>query len=449
MEVQNTAHPFNNAHMIMRATHTRLFAFTHLTLDSFLVERIRSEAHFLFAGLDHLTLLEIDTADIASLTHTINQFEACTATKSLKSVTLEFAHLYEASELEARLANVYNIKSLRFKPRSYFDMPRLVAEYSCFGHQLKELTFFQTEIKQIESALFEHFPRLHTLSFSFRNSVEAIEPGAFLAADSLLKLDISASDINLASNTFAGLTNLRSLKLKVKRIEAEAFNGLARLTHLDMSASPGPLGSIPASLFRDLCELKELDLSDCCIESIEPDAFDRLSALDKLNISNNRLKVFRTKCTPRILNAFFNQLTTVVFEADDLSKLEEVDLSFNKLQMTCFDGLFGGREQQVGVRVLNLGWNLVSGVEVGAFGRMQALRQLTLYGNNVSWIRVGAFDGLRELLHLNVAVQSTRMLRGGLFAKLAKLQTLEVIKNTQICEFTSISFRAKRNSKHK
>jgi Leucine-rich repeat (LRR) protein len=437
MEVRNSSYHFNTTDLVIKAAHTSLFAFTHLTLDSFLVERIRPEAQFLFAHLTHLTLLEIDTSEIENLTHAINQFKSCSVTKTLESITLEFRYLYRASQLKHHLANVYNITSILFKPDTYLahnslDMPRLVTEYSCFSEKLKELTLIDTDIKQIDSTLFKNFPRLETLN-SFKNIIDIIQPGAFLNASSLLKMDISANSIPLlASNIFTGLTNLRFLKLKAKQFEPSAFNGLARLTHLDMSSSSGSFDTIPATLFDDLTDLLELDLTNCSIESIEPTVFNHLYALDKLNLCSNELEVFRTKCTPRVFDAKFNRLTTVVFEADDLTRLEEIDLSFNQLEMTCFDCLFSG-VGQVGVQILNLSWNSVGGLEAGAFKRMQALQQLIFYGNNVSWITVGAFDGLRELVELHVAVASTRILECDVFGELSQLQSLEVLKNTQLC----------------
>ncbi|XP_031328312.1 leucine-rich repeat-containing protein 70-like [Photinus pyralis] len=128
------------------------------------------------------------------------------------------------------------------------------------------------------------------------NQLTKIKNGTFLDNRHLNELSLCNNFIHhLESNSFRGLTNLKSLTLRNNRIEI-----------------------IPVSLFEDLQQLNTLDLSENFISSLQLHAFSGLTALEILNISHNNLETF----TP-----------TYLFPLGQLTDLDISDVKVHRLDL--------------------------------------------------------------------------------------------------------------------
>ncbi len=65
---------------------------------------------------------------------------------------------------------------------------------------------------------------------------------------------------------------------------------------------------------------------------LHPEAFVQLTNLDLLNLSHNRLVRAEIKSAPKVFKADQNKLDSIFFSPDDLTRLEEINLSMNILK---------------------------------------------------------------------------------------------------------------------
>jgi hypothetical protein len=84
-------------------------------------------------------------------------------------------------------------------------------------------------------------------------------------------------------------------------LEEGVFQGFANLEVLNLSYSK-KLKSIGARVFSGLFKLRNLHLGKCGIECIDQDAFDDSAKIGFLNLSENELKQFVTKCSPKTID---------------------------------------------------------------------------------------------------------------------------------------------------
>lgn len=103
-------------------------------------------------------------------------------------------------------------------------------------------------------------------------------------------LDMSGSNLQiLPGETFirAELLNLQKLYLRncrLGQIDDKAFDGLTNLIELDLSQNL--LTSIPAAAFRSITSLRDLTLASNPIQKIESNAFTNILSLNKLDMSH-------------------------------------------------------------------------------------------------------------------------------------------------------------------
>ncbi len=161
--------------------------------------------------------------------------------------------------------------------------------------------------------------------------------------------------------------------------------------------------SIGARVFSNLSRLKNLDLSECGIGSIDQDAFDDSATIKYLNLNKNQLKQFVTKCSPKQLNLSSNyDLELIKFIGSDLSNIEELYLNENTTLLKEFNSMFGGCEQ---VNIKNMRVNLNALDSDASFSQMRSLQILSIH----RWISTkpvrispSAFHGLTSLEHLEL-----------------------------------------------
>ncbi|KAL1140925.1 hypothetical protein AAG570_000853, partial [Ranatra chinensis] len=272
---------------------------------------------------------------------------------------------------------------------------------------------------------------------------------------SLLQFDISGkTNQPVTPKNFPKLTHLQSFTFSrtyQPTMSSEDFAAfsveLETLRILD-----GGLTSLTPQLFKHTRGIKTLDLTDNNIESVDtkcfvelghsleylilthalnkkitsfPGSFLRpLNALRVLKLNHNHLKVFPQDVSKlgnlKILHAQDNSIDSLgnnIFKEEVHRKLEEVDLSFNRIPKVT-TGTFSDLDR---LKNLYLPDNIISQVDRGAFANLAELTGLWLRGNRIPNLPPEAFQNLPNLQILDLAFNSLKEFN---FACLEQVGTL-------------------------
>jgi len=195
------------------------------------------------------------------------------------------------------------------------------------------------------------------------------------------------------------------------RIEGPIVIPYANATAIQIRNSP-ILVKINESSFSALSKIEILSITDNhAVLGLTPSAFSNLTNLKSLELSDNALK----------------SLPDGLF--DGLEKLEKIDLSFNRLNLT--ESLFGKPsgirefmcqdcelesipkavlEKLPNLTSLNLNQNSFVTLPAGAFSAVSSLKELSLDNCRIGSINVDAFRSLASLTYLNLGHNSLREL---------------------------------------
>ena len=159
----------------------------------------------------------------------------------------------------------------------------------------------------------------------------------------LTSLDIDIDNINeiCLEKLFYGLhfeilSYLRINSSRITKLEKKFFDGLPKLQTLIICRSQ-ELRKINIDSFSNLKQLRRLDLSLNCIESLEKGYFSELISLESLDLSGNQIEIiednmFLNLYNLRILDLSFNRIYYVNPESFvGLRNLKELNLSVNNL----------------------------------------------------------------------------------------------------------------------
>ncbi|KAL0273697.1 UNVERIFIED_CONTAM: hypothetical protein PYX00_006318 [Menopon gallinae] len=188
---------------------------------------------------------------------------------------------------------------------------------------LRNLNLQENELTQVPTEALKDLEKLTLLDLS-RNRITKILDGAF-ANLQLATLKLSDNNVSLAPFAFRGLENsLKNLNLKgtkQKRIP-EAIRGLKTLAFLDLAQNalrelPGP----GVGVMDGLHSLTALNLERNLIQSVGPKAFNGINdSLSSLSLLNNLITDFPTEAMNslielRVLDIGFNLLTEIPHSA--------------------------------------------------------------------------------------------------------------------------------------
>ncbi|XP_033208072.1 protein artichoke [Belonocnema kinseyi] len=263
-----------------------------------------------------------------------------------------------------------------------------------------------------------------------------------LALPLLRSLDISANGIERVSpGTLSGLASLRKLSMgynALRVLEDGTFDGLSRLEQLDLKYNR--LQTIHGRSFRPLGVLMDLNIRGNRLEVIRSDIFQENRRLQKLDISRNNLAqiphaTFSNTRELRELYASHNTLTELPGSLHDLTALQVLDLSFNKLNILSPDTL----SSLTSLLELKLVRNRIRELREGAFDRLPRLTLIDLENNDLRVIERNSIRALPELQALRLGKNHIKMIPSGAFSELPLLQSAEIQEN-QIEEIASNAF---------
>ncbi|XP_047997382.1 chaoptin isoform X2 [Leguminivora glycinivorella] len=249
-----------------------------------------------------------------------------------------------ASSIQMSLQDVRRMRSLRYLAVGKLIRRSIRSEdFLEFGVELEDLKIYGSTIDRIESSAFEHVRSIKTLDLS-ENEIDFIDPFAFAELHSLTTLkivngladnvkilpfeplkalielqylDFSNNKLkNVPDTSFHFLYKLRSLNLQDNYIDHFSKGTLQGDIHKQLESvylSHNQMRQIVQHTFVDLRELQEIFIEDNLIEIIQRRAFTGLDNLKVIKLKGN----------------IINDITDEAFQ--NLPALAELDLSFNKL----------------------------------------------------------------------------------------------------------------------
>ncbi|GFO26025.1 leucine-rich repeat-containing protein 15-like [Plakobranchus ocellatus] len=217
---------------------------------------------------------------------------------------------------------------------------------------------------------------------------------------------------------FLGMPNLKHLTLhgwSIEAIEPAAFHGPRSLHSLTLTQQQS-LNALPLGVLREdsLNSLTFLKISGTPIAEVTDSAFETLTNLRELDLSENHIKNLKLDCfkflgpSLKKLSLFLNFLDSEISEMDglrNLPNLEELDLSENE-NINAFPDLSQlNIAEQSSVKVL-LYKNKIQSLPANAFaGIANKLHTLDLSKNSISSMNSASFNGVTNLQELHLSEQ--------------------------------------------
>ncbi len=267
------------------------------------------------------------------------------------------------------------------------------------------------------------------------NQLQAIQPGAFEGAVSLIHLDLSHNrlskvedvftssiveldlshnnGITLTSNTFLGASGLKKLLLSncgIDRIPSGVFVGLYNLTQLDLSHNEISGSGLAASTFQDLYSLESLLLNNNNMGKVtEYKMFQNQGKLTHLDFSHNECYNLPATLLQNLksierLDLSNNRLGNLLLKDDygdlfkGLSKLQHLDITFNDVSE------LPGRvfRDLISIQAINMSRNIYTWDDV-LFNTTRRLQVLDISNNKVAVVQEKCLTGLPKNSSLNLS----------------------------------------------
>ncbi len=269
-----------------------------------------------------------------------------------------------------------------------------------------------------------------------KRGITSLKENDFAGLSLLTELYLENNSITeLPEAVFAGLSNLDCLSLEnnslASTLPADLFADLPNLKELFLDGNA--LESLPSDLFSGLSHLKSLALYDNDLTELPPGLFSGLSNLQFLDLQENSLttlpaNIFAGLSNLNRLHIFDNPITTLPAGLyADLSSLTLLNLqeqSLTSLPANFFEGLTGLIE-------LRLNGNDFTTLPANIFADLSSLESLGLTSISFTYLPAGTFAGLSSLknLYLDNSSLSTSVLPSNIFAGLSGLQYIGLSYN--------------------
>lgn len=279
-------------------------------------------------------LHQLDTLDLSycNLQKPLSEDAFSDSTK-LRTLYLSGNSLF-ASDLLDALAPLVKLEKLSL---SHCGLSRLPDTFDKFK-SLQELDISNNPLNDAFVKLLAPLHNLEYLNMGYSN-LSYIAPTSFSKMTSMKRLVLSGNDLNnLEAGLFGNLTHLESLELNFcglrRPLNATVFfNNLTYTNLKELQFAGNPLIITPQMplLPKQLSRLEILDLSNCNISYLPPDAFAHTQNITQLTLMNNYLSTnlqFLKKLPKlQLLDVRNNNLS--IF----LPSLIENNLEINKLKL--------------------------------------------------------------------------------------------------------------------
>lgn len=328
-------------------------ALIHLDLSNNKIEFIDSDALLGFLSLRTLILANNSITSWQSInpnvafTHAISLKRLCLSGNQLRTFTdanpTDILKSDSLNQLELKSCGITEtsgdviLNGLPNLDRLILSDNSLTALTTLPSHSLRALELSNCDLQRISSFFLAGLPNLEALNLSWNYALQfGSKSGDIIYSNSLNELDVSFCNLDaielsgfpsltilrlrgnmlrsVTPKTFANTTQLEILDLarnSLRLVEGESFSKLKRLTKLDLSYNEiarldrnlfrANDGLVFVNLSRNVIErltklvsnsLRDINLSWCEIIAIDATAFTGLSAIQRLDLSNNLLRDF-------------------------------------------------------------------------------------------------------------------------------------------------------------
>lgn len=363
-----------------------------------------------FCDFHKLNFLNLSSNQIYNLTHF--QFTSDRLWPvSIKNCVLSMSYLIlTGNQLNflpfSFFANFVNLKVLRLNKNSISFIENFVFSNL---NQLDMLDLSENKIQNIQPELFDNLKNLRTLNLE-KNSMKILPPEML---SSLKKLEL----LNLSSNF-----------LSSNWINFRTFRNLINLRLLDMSYNK--ITSLENSVFTDLVNLEMLDLKNNLIENIAMDTFANLTTLTSLVLSHNFIKnvnfSLNSLVNLNVLSLDFNEIYSV--EKDLVTNsVNLVDLHLNNNKFFRVPSFV---ENFQFLKFLDLGENFIKNLsDLENFPNLKYLYGLRLTENQIEGLERNHFVHLKNLQIVNLSKNRIRNIDREAFTANNFLQAIRVDGN--------------------
>ncbi|XP_048728735.2 toll-like receptor 4 [Ostrea edulis] len=193
-------------------------------------------------------------------------------------------------------------------------------------------------------------PELETVIFNHASLHSAIEKVVISSNNSVKNIDLGSNYIENLTGPVHGLDKVEVVDFShnfISVLSPYFFPSFPKMTKLNLGQNllGNCLNNDNSTYFRNLTNLKDLDLSKNVIRSISPENFDGLDALEVLNLSYNLLSDFYLNegqvSSLKLVDLSFNALssisdtTTKALESIQRNHQLKINLTGNDLRCTC------------------------------------------------------------------------------------------------------------------
>lgn len=264
------------------------------------------------------------------------------------------------------------------------------------------------------------------------NRIGDLEGSAFRAFTNLVNLDLSFNvldDSMVNTSKFSGMPNLEILSLAnnaaIATLQslAEAFASYGKLKQLNISDSK--VFSIEKEALQGLAALEVLDLSHNGLYVISQWTSLQFDSLVTINLSNNQIRELGDSAfssCPKLQDLLLAHNAIEKFPNLDKISATMIDLTFNKLKSLEADAALPQIPNTAsvtnnGVQSLYVSHNLLEKIGDNLSSKFQTLESLELSYNRLQVISNSSFSSFPKLLELDLSYNNISNLNGVMLPK--------------------------------
>ncbi|KAJ0173947.1 hypothetical protein K1T71_010093 [Dendrolimus kikuchii] len=287
---------------------------------------------------------------------------------------------------------------------------------------VSEIKLDHNSISVIDKNSFNNLSQLKTLNLN-NNKLISLDKDTFLNNIVLYTIDLSSNKINtLPKNVFKNNINLVNFSIKENLLD----------------------GALPRGTFEGLKNVKEIDLRNQNITSIEDFAFLGLDNVLSIFLNNNKIsslskKSFNNLKQLNILDLSNNEISNINFEKEDLIQLLTLLLKNNNLTHINQEQFLGLNRLQL----LDISNNNIIQLESKSFHSLENLLMFQISNNPLSEIILeNTFEGLNSLPTLDISRSLISSIHNNTFKGMLGLKDLNIsyskVKELQYNCFSNI-----------
>ena len=385
--------------------------------------------------------------------HSESSSSQCDLTTSSSTTTLQCSLRTLQSSIDASDKEVDSAKVLNLKCSDmFFHESQLKSEHFGSLPNLEKLSIDFCKIRHVPARAFSGLTNLKSLHLESHNAdwssvLMDIDMDSFKRLSSLEDLVLAHNNLwSIPPGLLCGLDNLRSLNLsynhllEVSNVGLSAGSSSCKVFLTKMDLSNNVISSLNGDDLKQASAVEILNLSNNRINIIADDSFAGLANLKEIDLSNNQLSalppnVFNKSHQLERLSLQNNSLTLITSDLfSSLSQLKVLNLSRNSISSHLISSqTFSGL---TGLVTLDLSFNKLTKIEDEIFLSLTSLEKIFLHNNQIH--RIDA-NSLSSLIHLQVLDLSHNKLTT-MMMSLPQL-TLLRLDNNKIQDLTNVTFK--------